>query len=253
MERFANRVAIVTGGGGGIGETVIRRLYDEGASVVVADLSEEAAVRVADTLGDTSRVFAIAVDVTDRAAVDAMTSEAVKRFGKLDILINCAGIIAVGSVMEVDMDQWRRIHAVNLDGTLNAVQSFARIVKHAGTSASIVNFSSMAGIMGIPNRAAYVSAKHAICGLTREMAMEVSGHGIRVNAVAPGYVRTALTEYVFKDGDNAQKIAAAHPIGRAGRPEEIAAAVLFLASDDASFITGVILPVDGGFSAGKTF
>jgi meso-butanediol dehydrogenase / (S,S)-butanediol dehydrogenase / diacetyl reductase len=140
--------------------------------------------------------------------------------------------------MEVELEQWRRVHAVNLEGTLNTSQSFARLASKAGRPGAIVNVSSMAGIMGIPDRASYVSSKHAIVGLTREMAMEVGALGIRVNAVAPGMIRTAMTEVMFQD--------------RSGRPAgRVAGAILFLASDQASFVTGVILPVDGGYSAGK--
>lgn len=251
MGRFSNRVGVVTGGGSGIGEAVIRGLFSEGASVVVLDANDAAAKRVAESLGDDKRAYAAVVDVTDRARMDEVMAGAFKRFGRLDVLVTCAGIRGVGSVMDVDAEQWRRVHAVNLEGTLNAVQCFAKRVKEAGKPASIVNLSSMAGIMGVPNRASYVSSKHAVSGMTREMAMEAGSLGIRVNAVAPGMIRTPMTEVMFGDEEGARRIRAVHPIGREGRPEEVAAAILFLASDDASFITGAILPVDGGYSAGK--
>jgi len=180
-----------------------------------------------------------------------MIAEAADRFGGLDILVNCAGVRGVGSVMEVDAEQWRRVHAVNLEGTLYPSQSFAKLASKIGKPGAIVNISSMAGIMGIPNRASYVSSKHAIVGLTREMAMEAGPLGIRVNAVAPGMIRTPMTEVMFTDPEGERRISAVHPVGRAGRPEEVAAVILFLASDAASFVTGVILPVDGGYSAGK--
>ena len=178
-------------------------------------------------------------------------TEAAARFGRLDILVNCAGIRGVGSVMDVEPDQWRRVHAVNLEGTLNTSQSFARLASRAGRPAAIVNVSSMAGIMGISNGVSYVSSKHAIVGLTRAMAMEVGLLGIRVNAVAPGMIRTPMTEVMFQDPEDERRIRASQPLGREGRPEEVAAAILFLASDQASFVTGAILPVDGGYSAGK--
>ena len=251
MTRFVDCAAVVTGGGSGIGEAVVRGLFAEGASVVVVDANEAAAQRVIDGLGAEGRAYAVALDVTDRARVDAVMTEAADRFGRLDVLVNCAGIRGVGSVMEVEPDQWRRVHAVNLEGTLNTSQSFARLASKAGRPAAIVNISSMAGIMGIPNRARYVSSKHAIVGLTRAMAMEVGPLGIRVNAVAPGMIRTPMTEAMFQDPEDERRIRASQPLGRGGRPEEVAAAILFLASDQASFVTGAILPVHGGFSAGK--
>jgi meso-butanediol dehydrogenase / (S,S)-butanediol dehydrogenase / diacetyl reductase len=251
MNRFENRAAVVAGGGSGIGEAVVRGLFAEGASVVVVDANEASAQRVADSLGDPKRVYAVTLDVTDRARVDQVMSGAADRFGRLDVLVNCAGIRGIGSVMDVDAEQWRHVHAVNLDGTLYTSQSFARLVSKAGKPGAIVNVSSVAGIMGIPNRASYVSSKHAIVGLTREMAMEVGSFGIRVNGVAPGMIRTPMTEAYFQEPEGESRISAYHPVGRAGLPEEVAAAILFLASDDASFVTGVTLPVDGGITAGR--
>lgn len=251
MERFLDHVAIVTGGGSGIGEAVCRQAFTEGASVIILDAEGERAHRVAESLTDGKRVHAAVVDVRDRERVEAAIAETVDRFGVPDVLVNCAGIRGVGSVMEVEPEQWRRVHEVNLDGTLHMMRSFCRRVIDARRSASIVNVTSMAGIMGIPNRAAYVSSKHAVVGITREMAMELGAHGVRVNAVAPGMIRTPMTDVMFQDPAGAEAIRAVHPIGREGRPEEVAEAILFLASDAASFITGVVLPVDGGYSAGK--
>jgi len=251
MNRFAGRTAVVCGGGSGIGEATVRAFFAEGASVVVVDANGQAASRVAESLGDVQRVSAITLDISDRASVQAAMDGAVARFDHLDVLVNCAGVRGVAAVIDVDAAQWRRVHAVNLDGTLNTSQAFARLALKANRPAAIVNVTSIGGIMGVPNRAAYVSSKHAVVGLTREMAIELGKQSIRVNAVAPGMIRTPMTESMFIEQGGTERIRAAHAVGREGRPEEVAAAILFLASDDASFITGVILPVDGGYSAGK--
>ena len=250
MNRFENRTVLVTGAGSGIGAACVRRLFAEGASIVAADVRREEVDKVVSEFQETDRIYGVGVDVSNRDQVAAFVSGAVQRFGKLYGLVNSAGIRGVGSVLDVDPETWRRVLSVNLDGTFNVCQAFARAVTEARTPAAIVNLSSAAGIRGVPNRLPYAASKYGVVGITQTMALELAPLGVRVNAVVPGMIRTPLTEVMFKDPENVKRIRAAHPIGREGQPEEVAAAISFLLSDDAGFITGVALPVDGGSTAG---
>src|SRR5271165_3338045 len=199
MKRFEDKTILVTGAGSGIGAACVRRLFAEGASIVAADVRKEEVDKVVSEFGNSERIFGFGVDVSDRDQVAAFVSGAVRRFGKLYGLVNSAGIRGVGNVLDTDPGVLRKVLSVNLEGTFNMCQAFARAVKEAQTQAAIVNLSSAAGIRGVPNRLPYAASKYGVVGITQTMALELGLLGIRVNAVVPGMIRTPMTAPMFED------------------------------------------------------
>ncbi|WP_051738313.1 SDR family NAD(P)-dependent oxidoreductase [Pseudonocardia halophobica] len=243
-ERFAGRVALVTGGGSGIGAACCRMFAAAGASVVVADRDAASAAAVAAEL--TGPAEAVQVDVRDPAAVEAVVGRVVERFGALDVAVNNAGISGSGTpIHEIDREVWERIRSVNYDGVFHCLQSELRVMVPRGSGA-IVNVASVMGAVSGRGSAAYVASKHGVVGLTRAAAMDVADTGVRVNAVGPGYIDTPLLSAATRDRLDA--VVADHPVGRLGTPEEIASVVGFLASADASFVTGALYLADGGYT-----
>lgn len=250
--RFTNKSVLITGGGSGIGRAACLAFAREGADVGVADVSVEGAESTVTEVKNLGRkAVAIKVDVTDPVSVRAMVAQAGTALGSLHVLVNSAGVREIVPFLELPFAEWQRVIATNLTGTFLCSQAVAQYLVEQGTGGKIVNLASVAGLMAVPNRAAYVASKHAVVGLTKEMALELADKNIQVNAVAPGVVRTSMTESYFDKPSVVATLQKAHPAGRWAQPEEIANLILYLASPEAAFITGATFPIDGGFLAGK--
>jgi meso-butanediol dehydrogenase / (S,S)-butanediol dehydrogenase / diacetyl reductase len=246
MERFTGKVVIVTGAGSGIGEGAARRFAREGANVVLAGRTQDKLERVAGDL-DAGRTLVKATDVSDQAAVEALVAAAVERFGRLDVMVNNAGVAPGEGFLESSIEDWRTTMATNVDGVLFGCRAaMPHLLESRG---SIVNTSSVSGIGGDWGMSFYNASKGAVSNLTRALALEFGGRGVRINAVAPSLTESELTEDMLDDGDLMAKFKDRIPLGRAATPDDIAGVIAFLASDDARFVNGVVLPVDGGVTA----
>jgi 3-oxoacyl-[acyl-carrier protein] reductase len=246
--RLKNQVSIVTGSGRSIGREIALRFALEGATVVVADLIGDNARAVAEEIGAAGgQASAVAVDVTDAAQVARMTQEVLARYGRIDILVNNAGVGLNRPFLETTPEEWERTIRVNLTGTFLCARTVACVMTGQG-SGRIINIASISGQRGAQGRSAYGASKAGVILLTKVMALELAPKGIRVNAIAPGPVLTAMTEVTHPKSVR-QSYHQRIPMRRYAEPSEIAAAVVFLASDEASFVTGHVLNVDGGFRA----
>lgn len=243
MNRFADKVVIITGAASGIGEAAARLFAAEGGKVVVSDVNAERGEQVAAEIGG----HFVRADVTREEAIEALVVAAVKRYGRIDCMINNAGMVgAVGSILDTPANYWRATQAALLDSVFYGIKHAGRVMREQ-QSGVILSVSSIAGVMGGLGPHAYTAAKHAVVGLTRSAASELSRHGIRVNAVAPGTTVTALIEEVRGGREQAMAAAAqVSPLGTALLPEEIAAGLLFLAGDGAAHIAGHTLVIDSG-------
>lgn len=246
MQRFQGKTVIVTGAGSGIGAATAKRFGDEGANVAMCGRSRGRLDKIASTMAP-ERTMVTEADVADPQAVKRLIEAAVSRFNRLDCLVNNAGVVAFGPLTDMSDEDWRRVMAVDVDGVFYCTRE---AVSHlAKTKGNIVNVSSVSGIGGDWMMAAYNAAKGAVTNMTRSLALELGAQGIRVNAVNPSLTRTGMTTELERDHALMAKFIERIPLGRPAEPEDVADVIAFLASDDARFVTGVNLPVDGGVSA----
>jgi NAD(P)-dependent dehydrogenase (short-subunit alcohol dehydrogenase family) len=246
MAHFDGKTAIVTGGASGIGQAIVRDLVRAGARVVIADLNGDAAEKLARELG--KQTAAHKVDVADASAVKRMVAFAVSHFGALQLAVNNAGISgATDPLADFTLDAWHQVININLNGVFYGMKYEIPELLKAGGGA-IVNMASVLGAVAWPGKCAYNTSKHALIGLTKSAALDYAKQGIRVNCVGPGLVSTGLAEAALSD-EAWKAFEPYHPIGRFGRPEDVATLVTYLLSDQASFMTGGFHPVDGGYLA----
>lgn len=253
MRRFEGRVALVTGGASGIGRAICLLLAREGAAVAVADRAEQAGHETLVLIEKSGGAgICVRVDVANEAEVASAVDRTLEQYGRIDALFNNAGVELSRTLHDTTTEEWDRVLDVNLKGMFLVSRKVLPVMMRQGRGA-VVNTSSISGLLGWPGSAAYCASKGGVIALTRQMAVDYAPHGIRVNCICPGTTLTPMIERLFsleKDPlASRKKIEAMHPLGRLARPEEIAEAALFLASDEASFITGAALPVDGGYTA----
>ena len=249
MTRFVDKIVLVTGGAGAIGQAAARRFLAEGASVAILDQDGERAAKVAAELGD--KAFAVAADVTEPAAVDTALAAVVEHFGRIDVLFNNAGISGTPApIYDLPLEEWDKVIRINLRGIFIVQQAVVRIMIAQKQGGAIVNMgSSMAGWDVLPGGSPYTASKHAVVGLTKVAALDCAAYGIRVNAICPGVIQTTLgvpaaDQAAFEA--STKRFSDRIPLRRIGQPEDVAAAVAFLASDDARHVTGVDWLIDGG-------
>ncbi|HEY8289076.1 MAG TPA: glucose 1-dehydrogenase [Acetobacteraceae bacterium] len=240
------RLALVTGAGSGIGEGIARAMAEAGARVLIADIDGDAAVRAAAAIGKAAEAYTL--NVTDRAACDAIAATIRRDVGPISVLVNNAGIIRRAKVDAPNTRaDWDATMAVNLDGPYNMTTAFLDHLKE--TTGSVINIGSIQSFVALPNSAAYTTSKGGIRALTKALAIELSPLGIRVNAIGPGMIATPLNANARQNPDYMKNFTGRIPLGRVGEPADIGGPAVFLASDLARYVTGVTLPVDGGFLA----
>ena len=252
--RVEGKVALVTGGASGLGAESARRLAREGATVVLTDMAADAGRAVADGIADAGgKALFLTQDVTDEVRWAEVVRETLARFGRLDVLVNNAGIAAGGGpLLEATFEAWRHLMSINLDGVFLGMKAAAPPMVAAGRG-SIINLSSILGKVGMAGTPAYCASKGGVLMLTKATALELAPLGVRVNSVHPGFIETPMVDTAFRESENSNEmrdvVISRHAMGRLGVPREIADGIVFLASDESSFMTGAELVIDGGYTA----
>jgi NAD(P)-dependent dehydrogenase (short-subunit alcohol dehydrogenase family) len=251
--KLSDKVAIVTGGASGIGKAIVKRFFDEGARLVVADRDETAAEVLARSLG--AGAFSVPLEVTKQESIDHLVAVVAERAGGIDVLVNCAAVYALTPVTEVSRDQWSALFSINVDGTFFTMQAVAKQMIKQGRGGKIINLASQAGRRGERLGAAYCATKAAVISLTQSAGLALIEHGINVNAIAPGIIDTPMWDVVDREfarlenisvGEKKRQISRQIPYGRMGQPEEVTGCAVFLASDDSDYVIAQTYGVDGG-------
>ncbi len=243
--RLENKVAIVTGAASGIGKAIAEKFVEEGARVVFSDLNGDEKL-VADFK---DKAIFVKCNVAKSAEVDALVAQTIEHFGKLDIMVNNAGVGGLGGITDVTDENWDKTIAINLSGVMYGSRAAAKAMKKAGTAGSIINMSSILGKVGFVGAIAYCAAKGGVVQLTHASALDLANDKIRVNAVAPGFIETGMTKDVLAMKAFNDLVVSSTPLGHVGEVSDIANAALYLASDEAEYVTGEVLYVDGGWTA----
>lgn len=252
MGRLEGKTALVTGAASGIGLQTSIRLAEEGARVMMTDINLEEGLQQAEKLG--ANATFLKLDITEEEEWISVLGETVKRFDRLDILVNSAGMVLIADVEQITLEDWRKVHAVNLDGTFLGCKHGVRVMKEFGAG-SIINLSSVSGMIGGFNLAAYNSSKGAVRMLTKSVALHCAraGYGIRCNSIHPTFIETPMLESMIRDSPDPEKarqtLVRQVPLRRIGKPEDVANMIVYLASDESTFVTGTEMVIDGGVIA----
>jgi len=252
MNRISGKVAIVTGGGSGIGRASALRLASEGATVVVTDIDARSGEETVKLIKDkTGKAKFIRLDVTDEGGWRSLVESVEREYGKIDILLNNAGIYIIKPLVDTTVEEWNRLMAINVTGTFLGMKTTVPVMQRHG-GGSIINLSSAAGLWGFAGHTLYGASKGAVRIMTKDAAVELGPQKIRVNSIHPGYINTGMAQYGAEVSNTTiEEIGASmYPLGRIGEPEDVANMVLFLASDESRYVTGAEMTVDGGGTAG---
>jgi NAD(P)-dependent dehydrogenase (short-subunit alcohol dehydrogenase family) len=239
--RLNNKVAIVTGAGSGIGKAIADKYVNEGAKVIYSDINNVGVLP--------ENALFVKCDVSDSAQVDNLIKQAVEKFGRIDIMVNNAGIGSLGGILDTDDATWQKTLDINLSGVFHGMRAAAKYMKENNVKGSIISMSSILGKVGLAGAISYCASKGGIVQLTHAASLDLAQYSIRVNVIAPGFIKTSMTKDVLNTKEFNDMVTSSTPLGHVGDPEDIANAALYLGSDESSYVTGEVLYVDGGWTA----